>query len=396
MNKVIYLDYNATTPLDRGVYHSMIPFLKDAYGNASSKYSLGYKAKNAIKHARRNVADTINADENEIIFTSGASEANSTILKGIALNNPKKKHIITSSIEHPAILETCKYLEQYHGFRITRIPVSSHGVVDITEIKKEINPDTCLVTVMIVNNEVGSIQPVHEISKLCNENGIHFHCDAVQGIGKIDIDVKDIPFSSLAISAHKIYGPKGVGCLFLKDGIQIPSLINGGSQENGFRAGTENVPGIVGFGTAAKNAKENLDSFNRHTKELKELFVEELSKNLTEFKINGSLENTVPSTLNIQFSGIRGEALATALDQFGVCVSVASACSSSTSKLSHVLKAMGKLEDEVRSSIRLSFGKFTTQSDIIETVGLISKLVTQLRLISSKYSTYKKENVPIG
>lgn len=383
--ETIYLDYNATTPLDQDVYDAMVPYLKTSYGNPSSTYFLGKEAKDAIRESRRHVADLIHADENEIIFTSGASESNSTLLTGIALKNVNKKHIITSSIEHPAILETCKHLREHYGFSITELPVDSNGVVEVKELMKAIHNQTCLVTVMMVNNEVGSIQPIEEISKICREKGIHFHCDAVQGVGKLNIDVKQINIDSLSISAHKIYGPKGMGCLYIRKGIQISPLIHGGSQEMGIRSGTENVPGIIGFGVAAKRAKQHFISNSEQMKQLRDLFLEEL-KNLSDWTINGSMDSTVPSTLNIQFSGIRGEALAAALNQYGVCVSIASACSASSSKRSYVLKAMGKSDDEIRSSIRISFGRFTTPLEITEAVRFISDIVTQLRFISSKYA----------
>ncbi|MCM3441339.1 cysteine desulfurase family protein (plasmid) [Metabacillus halosaccharovorans] len=391
----IYLDYNATTPLDQDAYLAMVPYLTNFYGNPSSIYNLGKQAKNAISEARKNVAYLMNAEEEEIIYTSGASESNSTILIGIALKNLDKKHIITSAIEHPAILQACRFLKEFYGFTITELPVNSNGVVEVDDVLKAINDQTCLVTIMMVNNEVGSVQPIEEIGRICYEYGIHFHCDAVQGAGKLDIDVKQIKIDSLSISAHKIYGPKGIGCLYIRDGIEIFPLIHGGSQEMGIRSGTENVPGIIGFGVAAKVAKLNLIANYQHIVELRDTFLEEL-KCLPDWSINGSLNSSVPSTLNIKFSGIRGEALAAALNQFGVCVSISSACSSSSSKLSYVLKAMGKSDDEIRSSVRISFGKYTTQLELIEAVNVISKLVTQLRHVSSKYSPIKEESVHIG
>lgn len=380
---IIYLDYNATTPLDQEVYDSMVPYLTHSYGNPSSNYSLGYEAKVALKNSRGYVAELINADESEIIFTSGASEANSTIIKGIALSNPNKKHIITSSIEHPSILETCHYLQKYHGYRITKLPVDTYGIVDVSELKKAIHKQTCLVTVMMVNNEVGSIQPIEEISEICTKNKIHFHCDVVQGVGKLAINVQNTNFDSLSISGHKIHGPKGVGCLFLRKGIHLHPLIHGGSQEMGIRSGTENVAGIIGFGIAARIAKEELYSNYNLINELKKVFIKELTL-LNDWSINSDLLKTVPSTLNIQFPGIRGEALAAALNQMGICVSIASACSASSSKLSYVLKAMGKCDDEIRSSIRISFGKYTTKAEVIEAVNSILMTVTKLRFISSK------------
>ena len=258
MHTPIYFDYNATTPIDPRVLEGMLPYLQNHFGNPSSTYSIGYRAKEAIEIARKDIANLIGVEDGNIFFTSGGSEANSTILKGIAAKNSKKKHIITSSIEHPAILKTCDYLRKHHGFQITTIPVNSAGIVDVNDIERAITSQTVLVTVMIVNNEIGTIQPIKEIGNLCKKHNIHFHCDAVQAVGKIPVNLKELPIDSLSMSAHKIYGPKGVGCLYLREGVNIPPLILGGSQEFGMRSGTENVAGIVGFGIAAKIVQEDL------------------------------------------------------------------------------------------------------------------------------------------
>ncbi|AMM95658.1 cysteine desulfurase [Peribacillus simplex] len=381
----IYFDYNATTPLDPSVLESMLPYLQDNFGNPSSTYSLGYHAKQAIEIARKDIANLIHAENGNIFFTSGGSEANSTILKGIATKSSDKKHIITSSIEHPAILKTCDYLKKHHGFQITTIPVNSAGIVDVNHIERTITDKTILVTVMMVNNEIGSIQPIKEIGNLCKKHKIHFHCDAVQAVGKIPFNLNELPIDSLSISAHKIYGPKGVGCLYLRESVNIPPLILGGSQEFGMRSGTENVAGIVGFGIAAKLAQENLHYNYTKIVRLRNLFLNKLYSEIDDCSINGEINDTVPSTINIQFSGIRGESLASMLNELGVCVSIASACSSTSSKLSHVLKAIGKTDEEIRSSIRVSIGTVTTEEEIDELVRNLKQSVIKLRSFSPKY-----------
>ncbi|WP_394542677.1 cysteine desulfurase family protein [Priestia aryabhattai] len=385
MHKPIYFDYNATTPLDSEVLEGMLPFLQNHFGNPSSTYSVGYYAKEAIELARQNIADLIGAENGHIFFTSGGSEANSTILKGIAAKSSKKKHIITSAIEHPAILKTCHYLEKHHGFEITIIPANSAGIIDVDDIEKAITNKTALVTVMMVNNEIGSIQPIKEIGSLCHKHNVHFHCDAVQAVGKIPFDLNNLQVDSLSISAHKIYGPKGVGCLYLREGINIPPLIHGGSQEKGMRSGTENVAGIVGFGIAAKLAQEKMHYNFTRIERLRSLFLDKLHSEIDDFSINGDIYANVPSTINVQFSGIRGESLASMLNELGICVSIASACSSTSSKLSHVLKALGKTDDEIRSSIRVSIGALTTEDEINELVRHLKHSVMRLRSFSPKY-----------
>jgi len=385
MHIPIYFDYNATTPLDSEVLDGMLPYLQNHFGNPSSTYSMGYHAKEAIELARQDIANLIGAENGHIFFTSGGSEANSTILKGIAAKSSTKKHIITSAIEHPAILKTCRYLEKHQGFEITTIPVNSVGIVDVNDIARAITSKTVLVTVMMVNNEIGSIQPIKEISSLCQKHNVHFHCDAVQAIGKIPFDLNELQVDSLSISAHKIYGPKGVGGLYLREGINIPPLIHGGSQERGLRSGTENVAGIVGFGIAAKLAQEKIHYNFIKIERLRNLFLDKLHSEIEDFFINGDILANVPSTINIQFSGIRGESLASMLNELGICVSIASACSSTSSKLSHVLKAIGKTDDEIRSSIRISVGALTTEDEINQLVRHLKHSVVRLRSFSPKY-----------
>lgn len=385
MHIPIYFDYNATTPLDSEVLDGMLPYLQNHFGNPSSTYSMGYHAKEAIELARQDIANLIGGENGHIFFTSGGSEANSTILKGIAAKSSTKKHIITSAIEHPAILKTCRYLEKHQGFEITTIPVNSAGIVDVDDIARAITSKTVLVTVMMVNNEIGSIQPIKEISSLCQKHNVHFHCDAVQAIGKIPFDLNELQVDSLSISAHKIYGPKGVGCLYLREGINIPPLIHGGSQEKGMRSGTENVAGIVGFGIAAKLAQEKIHYNFIKIERLRNLFLDKLHSEIEDFFINGDILANVPSTINIQFSGIRGESLASMLNELGICLSIASACSSTSSKLSHVLKAIGKTDDEIRSSIRISIGALTTEDEINQLVRHLKHSVVRLRSFSPKY-----------
>ncbi|AJI22648.1 cysteine desulfurase [Priestia megaterium] len=385
MHTPIYFDYNATTPIDPRVLEGMLPYLQNHFGNPSSTYSIGYRTKEAIEMARKDIANLISVEDGNVFFTSGGSEANSTILKGIAAKSSKKKHIITSSIEHPAILKTCDYLRKHHGFQITTIPVNPAGIVDVNDIERAITSQTVLVTVMMVNNEIGSIQPIKEIGNLCKKHNIHFHCDAVQAVGKIPVNLKELPIDSLSMSAHKIYGPKGVGCLYLREGVNIPPLILGGSQEFGMRSGTENVAGIVGFGIAAKIVQEDLYFNLTKIEYLRNLFLTNLHTEIEECLINGDIHASVPSTINIQISGIRGESLASMLNELGFCVSIASACSSTSSKLSHVLKAIGKTDEEIRSSIRISIGALTTEDEINQLVRHLKQSVMRLRSFSPKY-----------
>lgn len=384
MTRTVYLDYNATTPVDPQVLETMLPYLQEEFGNPSSVYSLGLRAKKAIGKAREQVAELLGAASKEITFTSGGSEANTTILLGVSLQRrPKNGHIITSSIEHPAILRTCEFLAAHHGYEITYLQVDASGVVDAEDVRQALRPETVLVTVMMVNNEVGSIQPIREIGALCRERGIHFHCDAVQAVGRLPVDVSELNVDSLSMSAHKIYGPKGVGALYVRDGIKVLPLIHGGGQESGFRSGTENVSGIAGLGRAAELAGQRMVELHQRMDEMRALFLSQLGERLTDWTQNGDLANCYPSTLNLCFPGLRGEALAQMLNQMGVSVSIASACSATSTKLSHVLQAMGKSVDEIRGSLRFSMGYLTTEEDVMHAVDLLANLVGRLREMSS-------------
>lgn len=385
MTRSVYLDNNATTPLDPNVYESMIPYLQDHFGNPSSHYSLGFRAKKAIQHARTQVANLIGAESGEILFTSGGSEANSTILMGIPLLKRKTGgHIITTLIEHPAILQACEFLQTHFGYEITYLAPDSCGVIDAEDVRAAIRPETVLVTVMMINNEVGSIQPVREIGEICREHQIHFHCDAVQAIGKVEVDVNDLLVDSLSASAHKLWGPKGVGALYVKKGTEYLPLIHGGGQESGLRSGTENVAGIVGFGAAAELAQGRLPFLQEQMEEMRSLFLRELGLRLEGWTWNGSADRCYPSTLNLSFEGIRGEALQAMLNQMQIYVSIGSACSASSTKLSHVLQAMGKSVEEIRSSIRFSIGYQTTKEDILHALDVLTDLVGRLSSMSTK------------
>jgi len=385
MTRSVYLDNNATTPLDPGVYDSMLPYLREDFGNPSSSYSLGFRAKKAIQHARTQVATLIGAQSREILFTSGGSEANSTILMGVPLQRRTSGgHIITTLIEHPAILNACEFLQERFGYTITYLAPDAHGVVDPEDVRRALRPETVLVTVMMINNEVGSIQPIREIGEICREQGIHFHCDAVQAIGKIEVDVNELLVDSLSASAHKLGGPKGVGALYVKTGVDYLPLIHGGGQETGMRSGTENVAGIVGFGMAAELAGERLPDVQARMEVLRDLFLRELAARLDQWTWNGSAQACYPSTLNLSFEGIRGEALQAMLNQMQVYVSIGSACSSTSTKLSHVLQAMGKSVEEIRSAIRFSIGFQTTEEDILHALDVLTGLVERLRSMSTK------------
>ncbi|MEK4567016.1 cysteine desulfurase family protein [Alkalihalobacillus sp. FSL R5-0424] len=381
MSSSIYLDNNATTPLDPSVYEKMKASLKEQYGNPSSKYSLGIEAKTSLDHARHSIASYLNSSPEQIYFTSGASESNSAAIMGYCLKNKEKNHIITSSIEHPAVLETFKFLKEYHSFTVSYLPVNSDGVILIDLLPSFITSNTSLIAVMMVNNEIGTIQPIKQIGEICKERSIHFHCDAVQAAGKLQIDVNELHINTLSLSAHKVYGPKGVGCLFIKDKNKLHPLVHGGSQEMGFRSGTENVAGIVGFGQAITCIMNEWQHDLDHLKVLRQTFIQELS-HISDWSINGRC--TVPSTLSLTIRGIRGEALAQTLSYMGVYVSIASACSASSSKLSHVLKAMNKSDEDIRSTIRISFGKQNTLEEIIKATQLLTIATNKLRTLAPK------------
>jgi len=384
---LIYLDNAASTQIHESVLASMLPYLKEQYGNPSSIHRYGRLAHKAVEKARKQVADLINAEPSEIIFTSGGTESNNTALHGIALKTPRSQ-IIISSIEHDAILEPCKKLEK-SGFNVLYLPVDKFGTVDPIFLKNNLSEKTCLVSIMFGNNEVGTIQPIKEIANICNEKDIPFHTDAVQAVGKIPIDVKKLGVDMLSISSHKINGPKGIGALYIKKGIIIDPVILGGGQERGLRSGTENVANIVGFGKACEIAKLNLTQNSSLIKNLKDYLITKVLSEITHVTLNGHPDNRLPGNTHFTFLGVNGEDLIIKLDENGIAASTGSACSVHTQKASHVLQSMGFTHEQITGSLRLTIGVFNTQSDIDETVNILKKIVQELRSVSpfkEKYS----------
>ncbi len=358
-----YFDNSATTRLDDEVLNEMLPYYTEYYGNASSIYKLGQKSKNKIESVRNKIAEILNTKSNEIYFTSGGSESNNLAIKGIMHANIfKGKHLITSSIEHPSVLNTCKSLEE-EGFEVTYLAVDEKGIINLESLKKSIRKDTILVSVMLANNEIGTIEPIKEISNICHQNGVIFHTDAVQAIGNIKLDIKELGIDSLSLSSHKFYGPKGIGALYVRSGIKFKPLIDGGHQEREMRAGTENVPSIVGMGKALELVYSNLDDKNKYIKGLRDYFEENIKK-LPNVIINGDLNNRLSSISNITIKGVDSNTLVIGLDMRDVAISNGSACQSGSALPSHVLKAIGIREDYLKSTVRISFGKYNTKEEV--------------------------------
>ena len=385
---MIYLDNAASTPVLEEVFQEMIPYLKESYGNPSSIHKFGREAMYAIQKARKQVAGIINANQRDVIFTSGGTEANNLAIKGAALRmreiNPRKKHIVTSSIEHEAVLEPIKDLERI-GFEVTYLPVTAEGKVEPTTLEKAISEQkTALVCIMFANNEVGTIQPIIELAKITHTRGGNaiFHTDAVQAVGKIPIDVKQMNIDLLSISSHKINGPKGVGALFISKGLKIHPLIHGGGQEYMLRSGTENVYGIIGFGKACQIASERLSFNSTHMLQLRNYLIDRIIHEIPNCRLNGSLENRIPSNAHFTFSKVNGEDLIIKLDEYGIAASTGSACSVKKQKSSHVLKAMGFTFEEINGSLRLSIGIQNTKGEIDQAVSALSEIEKQLRIIS--------------
>ncbi len=357
----IYLDNGATTKVKTEILNEMMPYLTTEYGNPSSLYSIGRKAKKAIEKSRRQVAELINCNPHEIYFTGSGSESDNTALKGFAYANRERgNHIITSKIEHHAILETCETLEK-QGFEVSYINVDKDGVLKIEELRNAIKPSTILISVMTANNEIGTIQPIEEIAKIAHERNIVFHTDAVQAISNMHIDVKKMDIDMLSLSGHKINAPKGIGALYIKDGIKIEKYINGGHQERNLRAGTENVAGIVGIGKACELAKRNMDTHIKNLSKLRNYYIMRLQKEMPDkIRINGTMENRLPGNANVSFEGSNASELIFKLDEKGICVSSGSACSSGNTKPSHVLTAIDLPEKYLNSAIRTTFGDNNT------------------------------------
>ena len=376
--KLMYCDHAATTPLKTEVLNEMLPYFSENYGNASSIYSIGRRSKRAIDMARSRVAIAIGAKDKEIYFTSCGSESDNLALKGYAKANSKNgKHIITTKIEHPAILNTCKTLEN-EGFEITYLNVSSNGLINLEELKNSIKPETILISIMFANNEIGTIQPIKEISKIAKENNIVFHTDAVQAVGNVKINVEELGIDMLSMSAHKFYGPKGMGALYVKEGIEFSRIQDGGHQENNKRAGTENVAGIVGLGKAIEIANSNIENYNSKLKKLRNYFISEITSKYPRAKINGDLANRLPGNINISFPNVDGEELLLKLDNLGICASAGSACSSGFSDPSHVLLAIGLEKSYIDGTLRFTLGE---ENSIEDMQYVVKSLITILSSI---------------
>ena len=361
--KIRYFDHAATTPVREEVIKEMIPYFGMEYGNASVMYSLGRSAKRAINNARRQVANVINCEPSEVYFTSCGSESDNLAIKGFAYANREKgNHIITSKIEHHAVLDSCKSLEK-EGFRVTYLNVDEKGFIDVAQLLNSITPDTILITIMFANNEIGTIEPIEEIGRIAKEKNIVFHTDAVQAIGNARIDVKKMNIDMLSLSGHKFYAPKGVGALYIKDGIKIKKLQDGGEQECNLRAGTENVAEIVGLGKAINLIYGQFDEYNSKLKELRDYYISEVQRSIPNVKVNGDLVERLPGNASISFSGVDGSELLFKLDELGICASAGSACSTSNPEPSHVLTAIGLEKEYINGTLRVSFGKDNTKED---------------------------------
>ena len=379
MRNRIYLDYAATTPVAPEVLEAMLPFFSEGWGNASAVYATGREARRAVEDARKTVAEAIGAQPQEIYFTSGGSESDNTAIRGTAFALKEKgRHIITTAIEHHAVLNPCKQLQQ-EGFEVTFVRPDREGRIDPEAIRKAIRKDTILVSVMTANNETGTIEPVSEIGRICKENGILFHTDAVQAIGSIPVNVQEINCDLLSLSAHKFYGPKGVGALYVRERTRLNPLIAGGEQERGLRAGTENVPGIAGLGKAIALAVGNLEENAARIRRTRDRITEGILSSVPGAALNGDPENRLANNCNIRFDGIDGEALLLRLDLAGIAASAGSACTAGSREVSHVLKAIGLTEAEVKSSLRLTTGIHTTEEEADETVRILAETVRDLR-----------------
>jgi cysteine desulfurase len=379
----VYLDYSATTPVKEEVLKEMIPWFTQNFGNPSSIYSIGQESKEALSMARNRVADLIGADEKEIFFTSTGTEADNWALFGVfyALK-AKGNHIITTNIEHHAVLHGCQFLEN-HGAQVTYLPVGKDGRVDPKDVEAAITDKTILISIMMVNNEIGTVQPLEEIVKIGKKHGVLVHSDAIQGVGNLPINVKDLGLDLMSMSAHKIYGPKGVGALYIRKGLRITNFMHGGGQENGKRPGTENLAGIVGFGKAAELAKTNFDEHVAHVSKLRDYFAQEVMKRIPKVDINGSMEHRHPGNISLAFDFIEGEGILMLLDQKGIAVSTGSACNSESLNPSHVLTAIGLPVERVHGTIRFTMGDLTTKEDVDYVLEALEEVIEKLRSISS-------------
>lgn len=379
MNNVIYLDYAATTGVKDEVLKEMLPYFGIEYGNPSSIYGIGRHAKKAIEEARQRVARAINAQPKEIYFTGCGSESDNTALKGIARSLKNRgNHIITSKIEHHAILNSCKSLEK-EGFEVTYLNVDKEGLINLQELENSITNNTILISIMTANNEIGTIQPIKEIGQIAKEHNVYFHTDSVQAIGNLKIDVNQMNIDSLSMSAHKFYGPKGVGALYVRDGVPFEKLQDGGHQEKDKRAGTENTAGIVGLGKAIELAYKNIDSYNEKLLDLREFYFSRIKQEFSEVKINGHRNKRLPGNANVSFKGVNGGDLLLRLDEMGICASTGSACNSASAEPSHVLVAIGVEPEYLQGSLRTTFGEKTRRDDIDYLVACLKKIIKECK-----------------
>ena len=394
MSRLIYLDNAATTKTAPEVVDAMIPYFTEHYGNPSSVYSFASGNKEAVSRQREIIAQALGAQANEIYFTAGGSESDNWALKATAEAYEKKgKHIITTKIEHHAILHTCEYLEKQRGFEITYLDVDENGVVKLDELKKAIRPDTILISVMFANNEIGTIQPIREIGEIAQEHKILFHTDAVQAFGQIPIDVDACHIDMLSASGHKLNGPKGIGFLYIRKGVKIRSFVHGGAQERKRRAGTENVPGIVGMGAAVERAMRTMETRTAKERKLRDYLIERIEAEIPYCRLNGDRTNRLPNNVNFSFRFIEGESLLIMLDMKGICASSGSACTSGSLDPSHVLLAIGLPHEIAHGSLRMTLGEETTREDLDYTVDTLKEIVANLRGMSPLYEDFiKKQN----
>jgi len=385
----IYLDYAATTPTHPEVVKTMLPYFTDAFGNPSSIYSYGQEAKGAIEEARVKVADLIGARNEEIVFTSGGTEADNFALKGVAYANENRgNHIITSSIEHHAVIETCKFLER-SGFRVTYLPVDEYGLVDPDDVEKAITDKTILISIMQANNEMGTVQPIAEIGRIAKEAGIYFHTDAVQTVGHIPVDVNELGVDLLSMSAHKFYGPNGVGALYIRKGTKLTPFMHGGEQERRRRASTENVPGIVGFGKAVELTQQEMSREAKRLTYLRDQLIKGLLERIDHIRLNGHPTMRLPNNVNVSVDFVEGESMLLNLDLEGICASTGSACSSSSLEPSHVLLALGLSPEQAHGSLRFSLGKWTSEEEIGRVLEVLPPIVAKLRAMSPLLKSHR-------
>ena len=378
MQNIIYLDNAATTKIKEDVLKNMIPFFSEGYGNPSSIYSIGRSSKRAIENAREEVARLIGSDKKEIYFTAGGSESDNMAIKGFAYaNKDKGNHIITSKIEHHAVLETCEFLKT-QGFDITYLNVDENGVVNLEELERSISDKTILISIMFANNEIGTIEPIEKIAKIAHNRNIIFHTDAVQAVGNVSINVREMGIDMLSMSGHKIYGPKGTGALYVKEGVKLVKFMNGGGQEKNKRAGTENVAGIVGLGKACELSYKNIDEHIKKLSFLRDYYEQEIKKYIDNIKINGDIGNRLPGNSNISFKGVEGSTLLLELDNRGICASSASACSSGDTKPSHVLISIGLKEEWSKGALRVTFGEFNNKDEIDFVISELRKIINKI------------------